>query len=407
MGNVKYVFILVLCSWPWACYGGTSAFGGFESGDTLEANTTGGTFSIQSTTVHSGTYAFQCNPLAAGTCTYLIGSYSATTGSPVITASMGIPAYIRFYFNPTTLPATKDEMIARIRDTANGLKAQIRINSNSNLVFYDSTTVAVATGTTVIPTSSWTRVEIVIGTSTTNDGGWSIYLNGNLEMSGANFLSSLATGSVGLGKVANVNSQSVVFYYDDYFVTNTALPGAGQTTVLLPVSSGTYNTWTTSGTAPAATHWQSQDELPPDADVTLILSDNVSKDTDTVTMNTGSSAGITGTVNSVKVSNDSKRDNASTAGAMRLGMISNGTFSFTTADSFPASAYAERAKLYDTDPKTGSAWTLSGLNTLEAGSQETSTTQKSRVTWVAVMVDYTPAAGGVTTPLRSLMGVGL
>src|SRR6266542_2624574 len=123
-------------------------FCGFETGDTSECNSTGGTvgtLTVQTTTARTG-YALRVNAGTAET-GFVDFNGVATTGLPSI---QSIPIfYVRFYFLYLTKPTSASEDIFSIADDANLNKIYLRIDLNGNLSVYDVNQVQLgSTGTT-------------------------------------------------------------------------------------------------------------------------------------------------------------------------------------------------------------------------------------------------------------------
>jgi len=194
------------------------------------------------------------------------------------------------------------------------------------------------------------------------------------------------TGRCFFGKLSNRNSQTIDFFYDDFIWSDSAYPGVGQCSVLLPEAAGTYQTWTRGGTDTGA-NWSQVNELPPNGNTTYLVSPLVLNDAETEDVQTSGTVGITGTVNSVKAESIFAQNVAGGTVQLRLRSAStdNNTSNYTTTAS-----YVAIEKIYDTDPATSSAWTLGGIDGLECGALDTNAANQVRMTWTGVMVDYTP-----------------
>jgi hypothetical protein len=163
------------------------------------------------------------------------------------------------------------------------------------------------------------------------------------------------------------------WYFDDIYVNDTSgsvnngFSGDQQLLVRLPTGPGASTQWSIGGSSPAATNWQSVNEVPPDGDVTYV------------------SAGSTGLVdlytiaplpvNVVSVTAaqmllDSKTDASGLgAGATIAPVLGDGgihTPNVGTAVSRNTD-YNYVLQSYDINPLTGVAWTAADFNILQIG----------------------------------------
>lgn len=201
-------------------------FTGFETGTTLEAFTTGGTISLQSSVVRTANYALQVNSTTTGTGTFnilgLAGDDTGRFGNLNIST-----AYYTFYFRYATKPAANDEPIFRANDDASTPKFELRLDSDSQLNAYDSDLTLLSSGTTVLAADTWYLIEVKVGTGVT--GAYEVKISGVSEYSGTgNLLATKGNSQFFLGKTTNRNGNTVDFYYDDFCVDNADYPGAGQ-----------------------------------------------------------------------------------------------------------------------------------------------------------------------------------
>lgn len=378
---------------------------GFEMGAMIELDSNNGTASIQSTTVRTGTYALRVNPTttAVGSVTLAgIAAGGASTGYSAATT------YIRFYFRYATKPSSGDEEIYRTRAGA-ALKFQLRLNSSGNLVAYQQDLTSLGTGSTALSADTWYRIEVRVGTAVAGSGVWEVKLDGTSELSGstADLLNSNNTRCE-LGKDVNYNGNTVDFYYDDAIISNSAFPGAGECKVLYADANGNYQTWSIG--AGSGNHYEVVDEVPHDSDTSYLLSSNVVGEAETEALISAETAGISGTVNTVRAVCMFKRDGASN-GSVRVRLRSGSTDSTNGTNSSVAASYSDFSRILDTDPATSSAWTVSALNSIEVGAvEQQASTLMTRMTAAYAMVDYAPSAAEPTvmTPIPTflLMGVG-
>lgn len=361
---------------------------GFETGTALESTTTSGTFSVQATTKRTGGYALRINPTTTNAGFADIRFLGANGDAGGNNATI----YTRFYFRYGTKPSSNNEPIYAAVSTAPATKLEIRIDSSGQILAYDSALSLLGTGSTVLAQDTWYRIEVLSGTGAA--ANYEVRIDGTTELSGTANQTVTNHGRMQFGKVANRNGNTVNFYYDDIAIDLAAFPGAGQIEVMVPDGDGSAVTWTVG--AGGGADWENVDELPHDTATSYLLSTLVSGNASLVTLESATSAGISGTINAVK-NGIIRNRNGGSNGSINTRVRSGGTNSDTSGGSATASAIAITGAVLTTDPSTGSAWTTSGLDGVEIGILENSTTNASRWTAGYLSVDFTPSAGGGET----------
>jgi len=358
-------------------------FTGFETGDAEESASTSGTVSVQATTVRTGVYALRTNPATTGSGFHDYRAHSTNGGVANINAAT---LYLRFYFRYATKAAANDEVIFDTFGAAR--KLEVRLNSSGNLVLYDNLLGLLATGTAVLNANTWYLIELVAGTGTT--ASIEVKVDGVSDISTTGDTTTTNHHRVRLGKVANRNGNSVDYFFDDVVYDDAALPDANAAVQVMQADSdGAYTAWTI-GAGGAISDWDAVDELPSDGAITYLLSTLVINDATTVGLESAASAGISGTVNSVKPFITHQRDGAAN-GTIKLRTRSGGTDS-DAATFNPLAGVGTHCIVHNTDPTDAAAWTLSKLDALEYGGVEGETTDRSRWQCGGVMVLYTPGA---------------
>ena len=363
---------------------------GLETGILNEFGVTSGTLSVQSTTKRTGGYALRVNPVTTAVGVAHLGK-SDNVGGPDALLSVAT-IYARFYFRYATKPATNNEPIFAPYSTGNALKFELRLNSSGNLVAYDSTGTLMATGTTVLLANTWYRIEVQVGSGAT--GSWEVKIDGTSEISGTGNLVVANHGRMQIGKSVDRNNNTVDFFYDDIAVSATNYIGAGQIEVMQADGDGTYTDFTIG--AGGGADWTNVDEIPSDDNTTYLVSTLSTSSAQTVTLESASSASISGTINAVKGHVNAMRDGASN-GSYRVRIRSGTTDSDGNIASAPGS-YDARHLILNTDPADSLDWTTSDLDALEVGAVEGEITDKTRITQVAIMVDFVPSEGEAITP---------
>lgn len=331
---------------------------GFETGDTSELDSSSGTVSVQSTVKRTGGYAFRSNPTTTAAGNGVIRKMTTDGSKTNLNASA---LWVGFGFRVDTLPASASEEFAKVTPSS-GTHPRFRITSAGKIAVYGDTTL-LATGTAVLTTGVWYWIEFRV--NTTAGGTYEVRVDGPVDINGT-----YATGFGGgagaatftqmlVGKIINRNGNSVDFFYDDIAISDSAYPGTGEVRILKPNATGNYTAWTNgAGTAPTNVA-----EVPHDSDTGYITS-STSGQAETEALDSASTGGIVGTIQTVK-SVVIVRDEA--VGSS----VSLRTRSSTTDQDLtgypPGTTYFVLAKMNDTDPATGSAWTTGGLDSLEIG----------------------------------------
>ena len=371
-------------------------FTGFEAGSAEPFYGASGTYSIQSTTKKSGTYAFKSNPTTTGV------GYFNTWGllsNGVFPNNLPVTSYTKFDFYYVTKPASNDEQIFCIRDYSTGnYKLEVRLTSTGVIKVYDKDLLLVATGTTVLSANTWYRIEVKGGNGTSV--AYEVKINGASEVSGTcNQLASNSAG-VNFGKQANRNSNSVEFYYDNVVVDDAAYPGDCVVTPIFPTGNGGTAQWT-GGTG--SSNYLEVDEVPPDSDTTYIRASGSAGDVHLVTLQSTATAGITGTVKSFKAM-AYVRENTPVTSATKV-RIKSGASSSDTSGYDYSTSYLWIQNIANTDPNTSAAWTLSGIDNVQIGVVESNAVQ-TRCSAIYGMVLHTPSSASADNGGMMMRGIG-
>lgn len=402
MRKISFIFILFFCLKVPSFPANLVNHCGFETGDSAESVSHTGTFSIETTTVRSGTYALQVNPTGSNTGSNIFYAMDGT-GSQVVTQQTSSMTYVDFYFQYSTKPASVNEEFFVAIDTNSAQKASLRLNSLGNIVIYFKGTTSTSTGTAVLQGGIWYEVEFKFGTGTNCIYEVDVATDGFtpvLDSSGTNGNATFAaTGGVGWGKGTNRNGKGIGWFFDDVDWSTSSFTGAHQISFLTPNTTGHYSNFSVVPTT--ATRWAATNDLPPNGNGSYVGS-NVFTDEETEALTDGCNI-ISGTVNAVKSIHDAANGGGGT-GIFTLVLRSNTTDN-TFGSAGTLSTYQIWAKEYNQDPATGVAWTLSSLDSVETGGQEGDADgfTHSRFTNTGIMIDYSPSGsnpcGGVATPI--------
>jgi len=274
---------------------------------------------------------------------------------------------------------------------------------------------------------TWYRIEVEYDSTPANGSEvLRVYLDGVLMSSATNLNYTTKTVnqiSQGIfnGSGSTVTAGNAVAYVDDLAVNDSSgsvqnsLPGDGKIVHLKPAGAGDNNTWQTSaGGAGSSTNYQAEDETTPDDATTYLKRIATTIKVDDYTVQDPVSVAGIGASDTVNVVAIGVRGGAISATAstgrdilLRVKSASGGTTSksanstnrmnvngWTTHSA--AAPKVHKLTSY-TDPTTGSAWTVTGTNSLtnmQIGMEnQTSVTTEVRVSTVWAMIDYTPASG--------------
>ena len=359
-------------------------FTGFENGPTPTGNhefpsAATGYWEPQYTgIVRTGSYAGRAIATTTQLAAQRIGGF-ISTGAPSVGNYANL--YLTFHFQIVTLPGGGNtEEICSFFKYTNPYKAAVRIDPDGKLSLWDSVPSQIgSTGTTVLTTGVWYRIEVYCGTGAA--GSMEVRINGVSEISTTGNLGTVNSGDAAVGKYHNRSNQGVEFIYDDVWLDDAAYQGDFEVKRMVPDGDGNYTAWT--GT------YADVDEQPPDNDTSYIYS-STSGHAETITLQSASAAGISGTVHAVQAW-AVIREASTVTSAVQVRMRSGSTDSDTTSRNFTTS-YQFNCNQRATDP-AGAAWTLSALDSLEVG-VENNAANTIRCSYLAAMVAYTPVRGG-------------
>ncbi len=369
-------------------------FSGFEMLATETPPNNAGTFSFQTTNVQTGAASFKFNPTtsAVGWADWAIPAADGTHGAG------GAAVLLSDYwyggsFCYTTKPAANNEEIMGVYDGSGLNKINVRLDSAGKLSVYNNAATLVATGTTVLNANQFYDIELR-GSSSASASAYELRINRVSELSGTCAQRSSSAYVWLVGKCNNRNSQSITGYWDNLYIDDAAYQGIFRVKNLYPISNtGTFQ-WTNT--------FANLDEVPSDDDTTFCSSSGSANSAFLVNSQSCATMGISGTIKSVKVSGLLRTASGTSSNFIRLN--SNGSTSDTTAGA-TGTTYTMKQKVYNTDPNTGSAWTIAGVNAATIGCVEQNAVV-SRCTMIHMAVAYDPTTVTPNKRLLSAMGIG-
>jgi hypothetical protein len=157
-------------------------------------------------------------------------------------------------------------------------------------------------------------------------------------------------------------------YMDDIYICDSS--GSLNNTYLgdvkvicgMPTGNGSTVNFTIGGSSPAATHWQSVNEIPPDDGVTYV-SDGTLNDIERFTFGAITATNVLAVGINIRVTKDD-----ATVRTIRGAIKSSSTVGDTGTDlAVPQTSYAFLQAISETDPNTSAAWTTAAVNAAEFG----------------------------------------
>jgi len=347
---------------------------GYETGDIAEigSTVTGASATIAvvtgTPTPRSGTYCLKASTSAS--------SFNTTYHNFPLPASK-TDIWIRFGLFAHPLTSTTEMAIAGLRDSASAQQTCITYSPSSGLIRARQ---GMGTTGTLLDTSSltmsadvWHVIEWRCQISSTTSGIIEVWLDGTrvINFSGDNTSAGTSANvqSLALGQpsaTAPTVTAGTYYAYDDVAINDTAGSinngqiGDGRIYLLKPSGAGS-NTGQTRGGTDTGANYSQVNELPPSLTQYVFSATAATRDTyalDDVPAGTWA-------VNCAEVLAYGQNSDTGT-GQLGLTVKSGATTNEGTALNLGTTASYVR-QLYETDPNTSAAWTVSALNALEAG----------------------------------------
>jgi len=212
---------------------------------------------------------------------------------------------------------------------------------------------------------------VTIGTGTA--GSFEARVNGAAYLSGSGLNTSGQGGTtadtVEMGATGDGGSSfgyGFEYWYDDLYIADGG--GSGVNTFVgdcrpyevLPNANGTFSDWTQTG-GTGGSPYTAVNDSPHNSDTSYLFSGTLNQRT---TLNYPDVP--SGTVKGVILAPFIRKDDANTR-AVSARVYRGGTESTSAQSVQPGSSYALRQIIMETDPQTGSAWSVSNVNSAEFG----------------------------------------
>lgn len=300
------------------------------------------------------------------------GAYTSALGAGGSSLQKRITAVSEIFVAVAFQPVSLGIQIILLGDV--GVTSHLTIVRNTSSGFLElrrgsSTGTLIATGTTVVPATSWTQIQVRatiadsggicqvrINGSTTND----IDYTGDTKNAGtATTIDTVVIGNTS-GSTSSLVTDLVIL--DTAGSSNNTWPGDVRVVCLSPSGDGNASQWVGSD-GNSVSNYQQVDELP------FASSDYNGSPTvgnQDVYALSDLPAGITD-IRAVQICGSLAKSDAG-AVAAKLVTRSGGT-DYKTSSITLSTTYATYMTVYDTDPATSTTWTASGVNALQAGAE--------------------------------------
>ena len=340
-------------------------FGGFETGDFVDAVSSAGTVSIASAIKRSGNYSLRINPTAGtGNAVY---NALLTTGKAAEIGRMGT-TYVTFYLYVASRPAANCALV-RFRDSAANEVVRINLDTAGEIRIVGTTTSAdIAT----LSNSTWYRIDMRI----TGNGTCGLKVDGGTEttLTGNNFTFDRIT-------FGPTTAHTLDVYIDDWAASDAGVVATPQVTMAVPTGSGNYSSFT-DGTGST---YAEVDEVPHDSGTTYLQNTAGTSVAHTLAMQNASTIGASGSILAVKVlAIMAESTSTTTQGGVR--MRSSTSDRDTISVDIGNTTYVPIQRVFVKDPATAAAWTSGGVDAIEVGPFKGSDSSSIRATAAYAMV---------------------
>jgi hypothetical protein len=360
---------------------------GFEGGTTHLGDNTASdaNITVQGTTKRTGNFALRCDG-QSGT--------NSNLQFTVLSSGQG-RLFIRLYLYLANIPGTA-RVIARANGSgASSGRVELRLNSTGTLTIAQNGT-AIGTGSTVLTTGQWYRVEI--GVNARGDERVSLRVDGNTEVSWITGVAGVDEITAWYVGVLDTVAAALDYYLDDVAFDLETWCGPGGVHALLPSALVTDNANWTANTGTKLAALQTVDD-----DTAYLLSSATTGSGTDIVFDFDDLPGDVGLPRGSLMWFRSKRDGGSNGVITPL--RSGGGFAVATGSTITStSAYIWDNAFGETDsaatyPFVKGFYDEGGVNELQFGLRNTSA-NPSRVTAVILEVDCDPTSGAVVDPRR-------
>lgn len=263
----------------------------------------------------------------------------------------------------TTMPTDPGYIHFALTDiNQDGIALQVLNNGSLRLTSTvnasSPTTIYATTATNIINNNTWHYIELEF--TIANSGGvLNLYVDGALVSSGTydTLITSTTVSSLYLGPTNSANIG--IYLIDDLYITDTpSRLGEQRVETLYPSADTAQKQWTAST----------------GSDNYAMIDETLMNGTDYVVSNTignsdlydfGNLSSGANTISAITVNSLAEKDNVGTR-AIAL-PVKSGATTTDGANTYLSGGYILASRILETDPNTSTAWTVSGVNSLQAG----------------------------------------
>lgn len=189
------------------------------------------------------------------------------TGWSIASPTLGRTYYFRSYIRPSALPSLGTLRVMEVYTAAFGFLCAVRLNAAGKLEFLNTAGTVVGTGTTVLPTGAYSRVELSINVASSGASSFTVRLEGVAEITGTATITNTAPGYFSTGKCNAVNP-TIDLYWDDVALNDdqgsdqNSWAGDGKITLLKPAADSAVGVFQKPGGG-TTNLYTSVDNIPP------------------------------------------------------------------------------------------------------------------------------------------------
>jgi hypothetical protein len=354
-------------------------FTGLELGTGEPLFNGSGGFSIQSAIKKTGTYALKCLSAGSGGDAWVLWGKVNADGAFEFADIEN--TCVSFDYYCAVGASTADERIYVAGYRSGAAKLDVRRSDIGYVTVYDTNGTLVGTSTNTLSTDTWYNIGVKSGSGT--NAPFEVWINGFLEVDGTCDQLAVYNDQFIFGDFLNVNGNAIEQYYDNIVIDSSDFYFDSVVEILKPTANG-YLFESVGGSG--AANYTQLEEIPQDGDTSYIEWAGV------VAVELED---LTGSPNIVAIKGAGCKRSGSGSPSQSVRVRSGSTNADTNPEAVGGS-YQYRQKICETDPDTGIAWTVSGVNSaecavVEAGEAVSVVTQ---IMLNVLLVPETPGSGG-------------
>lgn len=258
--------------------------------------------------------------------------------------------------SPLAVQASYPALVSLYSDSGATTHLSLRPNTTTSMgLFLGSSTLL---GSFTFPTLTWRYVEIYATIHDTT-GAYTVKVDGITVLSATNVDTRNGGTSVDIDAVQISRADNSSFIIDDFYISDSNFMGEIRIQTLVPSAAGSSTQLTATGGA----NYANVADIP-DSTATYNASTTIgNKDLYTLSDLVASTA----TVKVIQVNTHIRKDDA--GDAFIKAKVKSGSTEVSGATVALSASTAWHGDLWETDPNTSAAWTVSAVNALEAGAE--------------------------------------